>query len=255
MTTVLHAPPGLPALCEDIPYLSATTWMEFKFAIENLFLSVGAGYLINPTPSTIIPPQFSLLNMFLVCPIWTRVDAKFQDLVQDDCCALQAWIAVCHFHTPVDTTSQPVDTTPIPDDSYATVRTSMASIIPSPVIPSSMPFIPSFNSTSAGPVHHAFKKHHTLSILHGFKKHFAAMPSPVQDFQYEVYLYCSKWLDQVPGPGPPSFHGHGHLQHPSLYGLSGCNLIFSFFCFSRVLIQWVCWNMGFRLCRTSSNCA
>jgi hypothetical protein len=220
MATILPIPPGLFALTGDIPYLCATTWMEFKSAIENLFLYAGAGYLIDPTPSTTIPPQFSLLNKFLVIPIWSRVDDKFKDLVQDDCSALEAWIAVCHFHTPVDTTPQLVDTTPIPDDSYATVRTSMASIIPSSLSPHS------FNSYSAGSAQ-ASKKHYTLSTLHGFKKHIAAIPSPVQDLQYEVFLYCAKWLVQVPGPGPPL--PMDILKTPStLLGFSG-SICVSFF--------------------------
>jgi len=122
-----------------------------------------------------------------------------------------------------------VVTTPIPDDSYATVRTStpdLAPITPSPLsVITSLTSLP-FNSYSAGSVH-ASKKSFTLSTFYDFKKQFAAIPSPSEDFQYEIYLYCSKWLVQVPGPGPPL--PMDILKTPStLLGFSG-SICLSFF--------------------------
>jgi hypothetical protein len=213
MTTILPFPPDFNILCSRIPKLCATTWMEFKSAMENLFLHTGCDYLIDATPSTCIPPQCSKLDMWLLCAVYPNVDEEFMLQTQDNMSTLHTWITLCHLHDPpsVVPTAQPVVTTPIPDDSYASIRTSppdLAPIIPSPpsVIPfltsPTLPSIPIFNSYSAGSAY-ASKKHFTLSTVHGFKKHFAAMPSPSEDFQYEVYLYCAKWLVQVPGPGPP----------------------------------------------------
>jgi hypothetical protein len=208
--------------------------MEFKSAMEAFFLLAGCDYLIDATPSTTIPPQYSFLDKMLIGILRRKALAQSMHLDQDVCSTLQGWIVLCYLHDPqpVVIPPQPLDTTPIPDDSYATVRTSLedlAPIIPFPpsVIPSlTSPSIPIFNSYSAGSAH-ASKKHYTLSTLHGFKKHIAAIPSPVQDFQYEVYLSCSKWLVQVPGPGAPLHMDI--LKTPStLLGFSG-SICLSFF--------------------------
>jgi len=126
MTTILPLHPDLPDLCMSIPKLCSTTWMEFKSAMENLFLCVDCDYLINPTPSTTIPPQCSLLDMWLLCAIYPKVDEDFMTQTQDNMSALHTWLTLCHLHDPpsVVPTPQLVVTTPIPDDSYATVRTS-----------------------------------------------------------------------------------------------------------------------------------
>jgi hypothetical protein len=220
---------------EDIPILNSTNWEDWFTSMEILFYSALADYFINPTPSTTIPPECSYLDSQVYSLILDKVDVQFRPLVEDSSSGLQAWLALWHLHNP-----QPVVTTPIPDDSYATVRTSppdLAPIIPSP--PSVIPFltsptspsIPIFNSYSAGSAY-ASKKHYTLSTLYGFKKHIAAIPSPSEDFQYEVYLYCAKWLVQVPGPGPPL--PMDILKTPStLLGFSGsiCLSFFSFLLF------------------------
>lgn len=224
MTTLLTIPDHVGDLALEIPKLCAANWMEFKPAMEMLFLDAGAGYLIDATPSTPIPPQCSLLDHTLLCLLYFRMEKDFQHLVLDNrTSTLLVWTTLLsHFQKSTPQPVEPIpstlptlpvmDSIPSPDDSYAKVRTStpdLASIIPSSLVasstPSSMQSSYQFNSsTSAGTVH-AFKKHFTLSTLHGFKKHFAAFPPRLEDFQYEICLCSSKWLEQVPGPGPPSF--------------------------------------------------
>jgi hypothetical protein len=228
---------------EDIPILNSENWEDWYTTMEMLFYSALAEYFINPTPSTTIPPECSYLDSQVYSLLLDKVDVQFRPLVEDSSSGLQAWLALWDLHNP-----QLVVTTPIPDDSYATVRTStpdLAPITPSP--PSVIPFltspsIPIFNSYSAGSAYASYK-HFTPSTLHGFKKHFAAYSHPSEDFQYEIYLYCSKWLVQVPGPGPP-LPMDTLKTSSTLLGFSGS--IFLSFCLlfysSRVLIQWECWN-------------
>ena len=236
---LLTIPDYIHLFLADIPVLNGDNWPSFKMDMEVIFSGVLAQYLLGATSSTTIPPECSLLNTQLFSIILDKVDIIYISWIDDSSSALQAWLALCYLHDPqpVVIPPQPLDTTPIPDDSYATVRTSLEDLTPiipfSPsVIPSSTsPFIPFFNSYSAGPVH-ASKKHYTLSTLYGFKKHIAAIPSPSEDFQYEVYLYCAKWLVQVPGPGPPL--PMDILKTPStLLGFSGsiCLSFFSFLLF------------------------
>ena len=183
---------------EDIPILNSENWEDWYTSMEILFIGALADYFINPTPSTTIPPECSYLDSQVYSLLLDKVDVQFRPLVENSSSGLQAWLTLWDLHNP-----QPVVTTPIPDDSYATVRTStpdLAPIIPFLTSPTS-PSIPIFNSYSAGPAYASYK-HFTPSSFHGFKKHFAAYSPPSEDFQYEIYLYCSKWLVQVPGPGP-----------------------------------------------------
>ena len=70
------------AILSEIPKLSATNWMEFKEAMEMLFLGVGATYLIDAKPSTTTVPQCANLDQQLVPHIWARVEAEFRYIVQ-----------------------------------------------------------------------------------------------------------------------------------------------------------------------------
>jgi hypothetical protein len=73
--------------------------MEFKPAMEMLFMGAGADYLIDATSSTSIPTECSKLDKQLVFYIWSRVDQEFRYLVQDaKSSALLVWTTlVSHF--------------------------------------------------------------------------------------------------------------------------------------------------------------
>jgi hypothetical protein len=99
MTTLLSVPPNMATLATEIPKLCATNWMEFKPAMEILFLGAGADYLISPTDSTQVPTECSKLDKQLVFYLWSRVDDEFRYLIQDArSSALLAWKALLsHF--------------------------------------------------------------------------------------------------------------------------------------------------------------
>jgi hypothetical protein len=96
---LLSFPPHMATILSEIPKLSANNWMEFKEAMEMLFLGSGASYLIDPKPSTTIPSQCLNLDQQLVPHIWARVEAEFRYIVQNSrTSALLAWTSLCsHF--------------------------------------------------------------------------------------------------------------------------------------------------------------
>ena len=98
-TTLLSVPSNMATLAAEIPKLCASNWMEFKPAMEILFLGAGADYLIDAKASTSIPPECTRLDKQLVFYLWSRVDEDYRYLIQDSrTSALIAWTTLSsHF--------------------------------------------------------------------------------------------------------------------------------------------------------------
>ena len=78
----LSVPSDFAFIVKELPILSATNWMEFKSVMEMFFMGFGAEYLIDSTPSTIVPPECSLLDLQLLFPLWLKVEDEFRPLMQ-----------------------------------------------------------------------------------------------------------------------------------------------------------------------------
>ena len=97
--TILSLPSSVSSLASEVPKLCATNWMEFKQAMEMLFIGAGADYLNDSTPSTSIPFECSKLDKQLIFTLWSRVDDEFRYIVQDNkSSTLLAWTTLTlHF--------------------------------------------------------------------------------------------------------------------------------------------------------------
>ena len=82
ITQLLSVPPDLAYFTKEVPILSSTNWMQFKPAMEIIFIGSCAEYLIDSTPSTIIPPECFMLDQQLLIHLLSRVEDQFRPLMQ-----------------------------------------------------------------------------------------------------------------------------------------------------------------------------
>ena len=207
----LYIPYGTPPVTETVPMLSATNWIVFKFSMEMFFIGTCASYLLDSTPSTIIPPECSLLDQELLIHLWSRIEDEFRPLLQiEKKSTLLAWTNLTSNFQKLFPVNQKPYSSPSPPPSPPVVKDPI--VVKQPpsqiVVKQLLPTLPISSNLMDIPPHPPISHHPVTSVPSLVLSNISQVAGQLQDLPSTSQTPCHSVPEVAVLSSIPQVSGH-----------------------------------------------